>query len=37
MNLLINEPPRRPGQPLCQDRWEQPQGYIPKVQLFPTL
>ena len=21
MNLLVNEPPRRPGQPLCQDPW----------------
>ena len=21
MNLLVNEPTRRPGQPLCQDPW----------------
>src|SRR5664280_1981638 len=23
MNLLVNEPPRPPGQPLCQDPWGQ--------------
>jgi len=21
MNLLVNEPPRRPDQPLCQEPW----------------
>jgi hypothetical protein len=26
MNLLVNEPPRRPGQPLCQDPWRPKSG-----------
>ena len=26
MNLLVSEPTRRPGQPLCQDPWGQNSG-----------
>jgi len=28
MNLLVNEPTRRPGQPLCQDPWSWPLGGV---------